>query len=126
MTEFKDLAELTRSQLKLKYDSKSVKFLEGFIERTKVNMEKDEWSGLINSCAAFLGECIIENYGGIWKKDENGNIGISFDDKNIAYPFAKVTKQFDNGLGDSIFSFYNVIPQVFGIEQKKKKKWWNF
>ena len=105
MTELKNLADETKKQLKLKYDSSSVKFLEGFVERTKVNIEKDNWSGLINSCGAFLGECIIENYGGIWKKDEKGNVGISFDDKNIAYPFAKVSKQFENGLRDSIFVF---------------------
>ena len=122
MMELKQLSDETKKQLKLKYNSDSVKYLEGFIERTKVNIEKDNWRGLINSCGAFLGECIIENYGGIWKEDENGNIGIIFDDQNIAYPFAKVSKQFENGLEDSIFSFYSIIPEVFRIEPKKKKK----
>lgn len=119
MKELSDLAKEAKKQLKLEYDSDSVKFLEGFIERTKVNIEKDYWNGLINSCGAFLGECIIENYGGTWEEDENGNIGVFFDNENVAYPFSKVNKQFENGLEDSIFSFYDVIPQVFGIEQNK-------
>ena len=37
MAEIKNLAETVRKQLKLEYDSDSVKYLEGFIERTKVN-----------------------------------------------------------------------------------------
>lgn len=124
MTELKNLAEETKKQLKLKYNSDSVKYLEEFIERTKMNVERDNWSGLINSCGAFLGECIIENYGGVWKKDKKGNVGIKFNNKNIVYPFAKVSKQFENGLGDSIFSFYYIIPKLFAVKQKKKR--WHF
>ena len=127
MTEIKNLAETTRKQLKLKYDSDSVKYLEGFIERTKVNMDKDNWNGLITSCGAFLGECVIRNFGGVWKKDYNGTVCVKFDENNMAYPFAKTEKQFENGLGDSIHSFYSAIPTVFGIEKKsEKKKWWKF
>jgi len=60
----------------------------------------------------------------VWKKDEKGSVGIKFNDKNIVYPFAKVSKQFENGLGDSIFSFYCIIPKLFVVKQKKN--WWHF
>ena len=54
-------------------------------------------------------------------------ICVKFDEKNIAYPFAKVEKQFENGLGDSIHSFYTVIPTFFGIKKNERKnKWWKF
>ena len=38
-----------------------------------------------------------------------------FDDSNAVFPFAKVSKQFQNGRdgGDSIFSFFEVISPVF-------------
>jgi hypothetical protein len=126
MKELDDLAESVRSKLNLKYDAGSVKFIEGFIERNKGHFEKEEYQGLINSLGSFLGKCIIENYGGRWDlNSENGSVAIAFDDNNKAYPFAKVRKQFENGLVDSIYSFYSVIPTVFKLD-KKKKPWWKF
>jgi len=126
MKELDDLAESVRTKLNLKYDAGSVKFIEGFIERNKGHFEKEECQGLINSLGSFLGKCIIENYGGQWEvNSETGSVAIAFDDNNKAYPFAKVSKQFESGLVDSIYSFYSVIPTVFKLH-KKKKPWWKF
>ena len=126
MKELENLAESVRTQLNLKYDAASVKFIEGFIERNKSNFDKEKSKGLINSLGSFLGQCIIENYGGYWQLDnDTGSVAIVFDDNNKAYPFAKVSKQFDNGLEDSVYSFYSVIPTVFKLD-KKKKPWWKF
>lgn len=126
MKELTDLADKLKMALEIKFDSDGVKFLEGFIERNKTQIAKDEWLGLINSCGAFLGQCIIENYGGEWIREENGQIAIAFDDKNKIYPFSKVSKQFENGLEDSIHSMYSIIPTVFKLKPKTKKKWWQF
>ncbi|GAA4364735.1 hypothetical protein GCM10023185_34490 [Hymenobacter saemangeumensis] len=126
MEELKTLAEKVRSSLKLKYDANSVQFIEGFIERNKLEFEEADWPGLINSCGAFLGQCIIENYGGSWAQEEDGQITVAFDERNKVFPFATVSKQFANGLEDSIFSFYTVIPIVFKLAPKPRKKWWQF
>ena len=124
MKELEQLAETVKTQLNLNYDAESVKFLEGFIERNKGDLEKEEAKGLINSLGSFLGQCIIENYGGQWQIDgETGSVAIAFDEKNKAFPFGKVSKQFENGLEDSVYSFYTVIPTIFKIN-KKKKPWW--
>jgi hypothetical protein len=40
-------------------------------------------------------------------------LGVSFNESNAAYPFAKVQKQFQNGSEDSIRSFFEIIPVVF-------------
>ena len=43
--------------------------------------------------------------------------GIFFsneNDKNAAFPFNKVRKQLLHGEGDSILSFYDVLPVVLG------------
>lgn len=126
MQELTDLAETVKTELKLKYDTDSVKYLEGFIERQKTRFSEDKSKGLINSCGAFLGQCIIENYGGKWVRDDNGQVAISFDSQNMVYPFAKVSKQFENGLEDSVYSMYTIIPTVFKLPSKTKKKWWQF
>ena len=124
MKELENLAESVRKQLNLKYDADSVKFLEGFIERNKASFDKEESKGLINSLGSFLGQCIIENYGGQWQLDnETGSVAVVFDESNKAYPFAKVSKQFDNGLEDSVYFFYGAIPTVFKLDKKKKPRW---
>jgi hypothetical protein len=126
MKEITELADELKSLLNIKYNAKGVKFLEGFIERNKTQIEKEEWNGLINSCGAFLGQSIIENYGGKWIKEESEQICIAFDEKNKVFPFSKVSKQFENGLEDSIYSMFSILPTVYKIEKKVKKKWWQF
>ncbi len=79
---------------------------------------------------SFLGECIIHCHGGEWRQDQFG-WGIHFDDGNAAYPFAKVRKQFDNGIegSDSILGFFSSVGVLFKAQitvSKKPKSWWKF
>ena len=100
----------------LRYDRASVEWLSGYIERVRPTLDEVSTEGLTQSIGAFLGECIIANYGGEWRESE-GTWGIFFsesNDRSAAFPFNKVRKQLLYGLGDSILSFYDVIPVVFG------------
>ena len=99
--------------VQLTFDSDSVKWLEGYIERVRPSMDESQIHGLSNMIGAFLGECIISNYGGSWRQSEDGNWGVFFDDRNVVFPFAKAYKQLANGKEDSIFGMYNIIPVVF-------------
>jgi hypothetical protein len=38
---------------------------------------------------------------------------VRFDEKNWAFPFAKVAKQIENGREDSVLAFFDAIPLVF-------------
>lgn len=124
MQELNELAMNLKMELGIKFDGSGVKFLEGFIERNKNQIPQAEWGGVINSCGAFLGQCIIDNYGGQWTLDDTGKISIAFDENNKVYPFSKVRKQFENGLVDSIHSLFIIIPTAFKIAPKHTKKWW--
>jgi hypothetical protein len=99
--------------VELTYDRASVEWTDGYIERIRPTLDKSSVDGLANSIGSFLGECIIANHGGVWR-EADGTWGIYFDEKNAAYPFAKAQKHLLNGGGDSILSFYDVIPVVFG------------
>ena len=118
---FKELAGklistmLAQSGVELGYDDASVEWVDGFIERQRVRFQGDQANGLVNVIGAFVGECVIANYGGNWRADEDGAWGVYFDNDNAAFPFAKVRKQFDNGRegGDSVHSFYSTIPYLF-------------
>jgi hypothetical protein len=77
---------------------------------------------------SFLGECIVRCYGGTWKQHD-GVWCVAFDEKNVAFPFAKVAKQMDNGLEDGIASYFDVIPIVFknvarAATSTPEKPWW--
>jgi hypothetical protein len=117
---FRELAEKLISTLSaqsgvtLGYDGPSVEWVDGFIERQRVRFPGAEADGLVNVIGAFVGECVMANYGGRWRRDEHG-WGVFFDDGNAAYPFANVRKQFDNGRegGDSVHSFYETIGVIF-------------
>ena len=67
---------------------------------------------MVSVLGSYLGECIVRCYGGHWAKGEDGWY-VEFDRKNTAYPFAKVRKQFANGKGDGVHSFFTLIPILF-------------
>lgn len=114
------------------YTEESVKWLEGYIERLRNSGEfenAETRTKLISVFGSFLGECIVRCYGGTWKLHEQGVWCVVFDEKNIAFPFAKVAKQIDNGLEDGIASFFSIIPTVFKdlpcvTTSTPKKPWW--
>ena len=143
MKELEDLAEKVKNQLNLDYDTKSVKFVEEFIERQRNSFDNEQRKGLVNSIGSFVGQCVIKNYGGQWQVDEETKaVCVALDDKNKIFPFAKTAKQFENGLEDSVYSFYTIIPTVFKLNPSTisdesdnsqstdssadSKKWWKF
>jgi len=115
------------SKIDFGYNKESVLWLEGYIERLRKNgsfeKSKENFVGLFGS---FLGECIIQCYGGKWEKREGAYV-VAFDDQNWLLPFERVRKQWDNGLEDSIGSLFEMIPTIWGKQQNpaptSKSKW---
>lgn len=96
------------------YSAGSIKWLDSYIERIRTEPPTDdERQQLVSNLGSYLGEAIIAAYGGTWSQDEFG-WHIRFDEKNRAYPFNKVAKQFLNGSEDSIFGFYSSIAPLQG------------
>src|SRR5262249_22511539 len=114
------------------YTEESVKWLEGYIERLRNSGELDNVetkTKLRSVFGSFLCECIGRFYGGTWKLHETGVWCVVFNEANVAFPYAKVEKQIDNGLEDGIASFFTVIPLIFpilvrGALPTPKKPWW--
>ncbi len=103
------------SGLAFGYNAESIAWVDGFIEqqRGRSDIDQNAIDGLSNVLGSFLGECIIRCFGGNWQ-NADGEWCVRFDDKNAAYPFRKVRKQFANGQEDSIKKFFDVIPLIFG------------
>jgi hypothetical protein len=102
----------TFEQQNLAYDEESVAWLDGYIERNRLNWDEPGAEKLVNILGSFFGECIRLNYGGEWQMTENG-LSVAFSDGNAAFPFNKIRKQIQNGSEDSIASFYATIPLLF-------------
>lgn len=98
------------------FNRESIVWVEGYIERLRNSGEFSDTQKIGNLSSvlgSFLGECIVQTYGGEWR-NPNDRWGIYFSNQSAAFPFAKVTKQFENGLegGDSILGFFDLIPRV--------------
>ena len=109
------------------YTQESVKWLEGYIERLRISGEfenAETKTKLISVFGSFLGECIVRCYGGTWKIDDDAGVWcVAFNGDNMAFPFAKVQKQIENGLEDGIAGFFSLIPIIFkNIELATPKK----
>ena len=100
----------------LNYDLEGVTWLDGYIQRQHnagLPVDPDQ---LTNTLGSYLGECVIRSYGGEWAEID-GVIGIKLDGNNAIFPFSKVLKHLENGSEDSVKSFYEIIPLVFGLSQ---------
>ncbi len=93
----------------LTFDESGVQWVDGYINRQRENFTAGDRSGLINALASFIGECIIQTFGGSWVEND-GSWGVQVSGRIWACPFAKVEKQFENGPEDSVASFFTCIP----------------
>lgn len=101
------------SGIQFGYNYESVEWVEGFIERERERrgLSNDVPEGLVNALGSFLGECIVAATDGKWEwSEDQQDWGIRFKVGGMAFPFAKVWKQFAYGRerGESVTSFYRV------------------
>lgn len=105
---------VARSQLgeAIGYDEDGVRWLDGFVQRRHEQGDPAERARLVSTLGSYLGECIIRSFGGEWAEIE-GTWCIRFDDRNAAYPFAKVAKQLERGAEESVLGLFAAIPMLF-------------
>lgn len=91
----------------LDYSSESVKWVDGFIERNR----SGDTGKLVSVLGSYLGEAIIQNYGGSWVSIK-GAPSVRINEKVVTFPFGKVQKQFLNGSEDSIYHYFVTIEEM--------------
>jgi len=99
-----------RLEVSLGYERDSLVWVENYIERNRQTFaQMSSIEGTVNLIGAFLGECLIQRYGGHWcEHNRQWGIALAGEKSYYAFPFAKVEKQIREGLGDSVVSFYDV------------------
>ncbi|BBB68765.1 hypothetical protein UNDYM_4512 [Undibacterium sp. YM2] len=96
-------------QIDLSYELESVRWTDEYINYLRKLGNDDLIGTLWQLIGCFLGECLRRNLGGKWIK-HYGSPGIRLENGNIAFPWTKVVKQFQNepDSGDSILGFYTM------------------
>jgi hypothetical protein len=96
------------SNKEIGFDSEGVRWIDDLIQQLH-EQKSERGQKLVYAFAAFLGECIIRNFGGEWAI-YNGHLCIRFDDGNAVFPINKVKKQLANGRegGDSVAGMYHM------------------
>ena len=107
--------ELQQAKLETVCNKSGLQRVEEFLE-SKSEAEQQQY---VLKVGAYLGNCIIESYGGEWIEYEPGIWGIKLSEKNFVFPIGKVQKFVDDPTGDSFSSFYAMIPIVFKLDIKK-------
>jgi hypothetical protein len=106
----------------LGYNANSIAWLDNYVEQNRRSLSQEiiRSHNLISLFGSFLGEAIRHEFGGKWQQ-VNGQWAIVFNEGNACFPINKVDKQFANGHqgGDSISSFYNVIPTIFKLSNRR-------
>ena len=106
------------------FNRASVEWVEGDIERYRQGRtNSDAPTDLVGLYGAFLGECITVATNAQWQWDsKTGAWGILFPNGTWAFPFAKVSKQFANGVegGDSIAGFYDIAVEYIATGKLSK------
>jgi hypothetical protein len=91
--------------------AEAVAYLDGFIDRYRDGSDKTDFGALPSVIGSYLGEALVRTYGGQWI-EQDGRPGVKLESGITAFPFAKAAKQFEDGEGDSINSFFTVIPAL--------------
>jgi hypothetical protein len=103
------------------YTAESVDYLDQFLERQGASVKASALSvnKFVHLLGAYLGECIIANYGGEWQESPQG-AAVFIRTKTQAHwllPFHKVYERITNGSEDNLrFYFSEFIPRVLASE----------
>ena len=105
-----------KAHLDAEFNADGIQRLEEFIERIRFSSEEiEEIDYLRFGSGAFLGQCLVEMFGGKWW---DGYDSVMIDDRIQIFVFSQVAKQFTSGLNDSVFYKFTVVRQMLEMRQK--------
>jgi len=100
-----------KESVQLDFSADSISWLDTYINQHRNDISDQDKYILREKFGAFVGETILQNYGGHWDKADGDEWTIVFDNKNQTSPFEMVGEQLDNDA--SLTSLYGRIPELF-------------
>lgn len=104
-------AEAVRHQLRAAaFDLVAVQQLAAFIEAQPAFSSDEERQGVVTALGCFLGECLVQTYGGTWAQGPDGTTGVGINQHSFFNPFFRVSEQLTKGAPESVAKFFASIP----------------
>jgi hypothetical protein len=100
----------------LRLDGDSIQWLDSYINDQRDLITKELRDQMIEGFGCFLGDSIVEVYGGRWIKHESQGMCIKLKNEAIALPFPAVARQFTPGNASSIYVMFAMVPELIEKE----------
>ena len=117
-------AEQVRQQLQLKaFDAEGAAHLANFIQAQRGQLGAAERPGVVLALGCFLGQCLVQAYGGEWATGKDGTTGVGLATRFFFNPFHLVDAQLNEGESASVATFFASIPQRLKAPAAARKGW---
>ena len=117
-------AEQVRQQLQLRaYDAEAVAHLANFIAAQRGQLDPAERPGVVLALGCFLGQCLVQAYGGEWATGKDGTTGVGLANRFFFNPFHLVDAQLNEGENASVAAFFASVPQRLKAPVAARKGW---
>lgn len=114
-------AEAVRQQLQVNaFDAAAVQRLTDFIETQRPTVKETDRQGVITALGCFLGQCLVETYGGTWAQGPDGTTGVGINQTSFFNPFYRVSEQLTKGLSQSVAEFFAGVPERLAAKPGRK------
>jgi hypothetical protein len=111
LTSLRAAAESVRQQLQVNaFDIAAVQRLSDFIEQQRPIIKDAEKEGVIMALGCFLGQCLVDTYGGTWAQGPDKTTGVGINRAYFFNPFFRVSEQLAKGEPESVVKFFAAIP----------------
>lgn len=117
-------AEQVRQQLQLNaFDAEGVAHLANFIQAQRGQLDVAERPGVVLALGCFLGQCLVEAYGGEWAAGKDGTTGVGLAGRLFFNPFHLVDAQMNEGESASVAALFASIPRRLKAPVAARKGW---
>lgn len=117
-------AEQVRQQLNIKtFGAEGAAHLANFIQAQRGILAPAEREGVVMALGCFLGQCLVEGYGGEWGTGPDGSTGVGFDERLFFNPFYLVNEQLNKGETASVAAFFASVPARRKALPAARKRW---
>jgi hypothetical protein len=114
-------AEAVRRQLQVAaYDAAAVQRLAEFIEAQRAGLKPADREGVVMALGCFLGQCLVETYGGTWAQGPDGTTGVGIRQHSFFNPFYRISQQLDKGQPESVAAFFAGLPERLASAPRRK------
>lgn len=114
-------AEAVRQQLQVNaFDAAAVQRLDAFIEAQRPGLKPADKQGVVTALGCFLGQCLVESFGGTWAQGPDGTTGVGINQNSFFNPFYRIAQQLDKGPAESVAAFFAGLPERLAAAPRRK------